>query len=148
MTGGAGPGLASERAVDLRRAPLAELRGLDYRAQERDPAADEAALFDRLTATWVGLDDAAWHLPGAAPSDGGGPDWSLAEHVGHIADWQELAIDYVRVAIDTGRWPTDDDYDGGDFDRYNERRRAPWTTMPASSPPTCCAATRPGAGCT
>ena len=53
MTGGAGPGLASERAVDLRRAPLAELRGLDYRAQERDPAADEAALFDRLTATWV-----------------------------------------------------------------------------------------------
>ena len=29
--------------------------------------------------------------PGAAPSDAGGPDWSLAEHVGHIADWQELA---------------------------------------------------------
>ena len=43
----------------------------------------------------AGLDDAAWHLPGAAPSDAGGPDWSLAEHVGHIADWQELAIDYV-----------------------------------------------------
>ena len=33
----------------------------------------------------------------------------------------------------TGRWPSDDDYDGGDFDRYNERRRAPWTTMSAEA---------------
>ena len=48
-----------------------------------------------MIASWAGLDEAAWHLPGAAPSDAGGPDWSLAEHVGHIADWQELAIDYV-----------------------------------------------------
>ena len=37
------------------------------------------------------------------------------------------------VAIGTGRWPSDDDYDGGDFDRYNERRRAPWTTMSAEA---------------
>ncbi len=35
--------------------------------------------------------------------------------------------------MDSGRWPSDDDYDGGDFDRYNERRRAPWTTMPAAA---------------
>lgn len=124
---------AATAIVDLRRAPLADLRGLDYRSAGRDVRADEAALFDRMSATWAGLDDAAWHLPGAAPSDAGGPDWSLAEHVGHVADWQELAIDYVRVAIDTGRWPSDDDYDGGDFDRYNERRRAPWTTMPATA---------------
>ena len=92
----------------------------------------EAALWDRLPRLWAGLDDAAWHLPGAAPSDAGGPDWSLAEHVGHIADWQELAIDYVAVrrrrALARRR-----DYDGGDFDRYNERRRAPWTTMPAAA---------------
>ena len=80
-----------------------------------------------------GLDEAAWHLPGAAPSDAGGPDWSLAEHVGHLADWQELAIDYVGTALQTGRWPSDDDYDGGDFDRFNERRRAPWTTMPSAT---------------
>ena len=86
--------------------------------------------WDRLLATWAGLDDAAWHLPGAAPSDAGGPDWSLAEHVGHLADWQELAIEYVAVAIATGRWPTDDDYDGGDFDRFNERLPRAWTTMP------------------
>ncbi len=121
-----------ERAtVDLRRAPIRDLRSVDHRAPERDVEVDEAALWDRLVATWAGLDDAAWHLPGAAPSDAGGPDWSLAEHVGHVADWQELAIDYVRVAMETGRWPSDADYDGGDFDRYNERRRAPWTTMSA-----------------
>ena len=121
---------APAMTVDLRRAPLAELRAVDLRAASRDLWADEAAVWDRLVASWAGLDDAAWHLPGAAPSDAGGPDWSLAEHVGHVADWQELAIDYVAAALETGRWPSDDDYDGGDFDRYNERRRAPWTTMP------------------
>jgi hypothetical protein len=119
--------------TDLRRAPLAAVRAIDFRSGERDLWADEAALWDRMTTTWAGLDDAAWHLAGAAPSDGGGPDWSMAEHVGHIADWQELAIDYVAIARATGRWPTDADFDGGDFDRYNERRRAPWTTMPASA---------------
>jgi hypothetical protein len=119
--------------VDLRRASLADVRALDLRSPARGLWQDEAALWDRLLSTWPGLDEAAWHLPGAAPSDAGGPDWSLAEHVGHLADWQELAIDYVGVAIQTGRWPSDDDYDGGDFDRYNERRRAPWTTMPAAA---------------
>lgn len=121
------------QVVDLRRAGLADVRGLDLRAPTRDLWADEAAVWDRLHATWAGLDEAGWHLPGAAPSDAAGPDWSLAEHVGHITDWQELAIDYVGTAIETGRWPSDQDYDGGDFDRYNERRRAPWTTMPAST---------------
>jgi Mycothiol maleylpyruvate isomerase N-terminal domain len=119
--------------VDLRRASLADVRGLDLRSPTRDLWTDEAALWDRLLSTWAGLDEAAWHLPGAARSDAGGPDWSLAEHVGHLADWQELAIDYVGVAIQTGRWPSDDDYDGGDFDRYNERRRAPWTTMSSAA---------------
>ncbi len=120
-------------AVDLRRAPLTDVRAVDLRARSRELWVDEAALWDRLVVSWAGLDDAAWHLPGAAPSDAGGPDWSLAEHVGHIADWQELAIDYVSIALETGRWPSDDDYDGGDFDRYNERRRAPWTTMPSTA---------------
>ena len=119
----------TEGTVDLRRAPLAEVRAVDLRAADRDFWADEAALFDRVTLAWAGLDDAAWHLPGAAPSDAGGPDWSLAEHVGHIADWQELALDYTAHALETGEWPDDSDYDGGDFDSYNEHRRAPWTTM-------------------
>ena len=133
MTDGIVAAVTETARVDLRRAPLADLRNLDLRAVSRDVWDDEAALWDRLLATWAGLDEAAWHLPGAAPSDAGGPDWSLAEHVGHLADWQELAIDYVGTALQTGRWPSDEDYDGGDFDRFNERRRAPWTTMPRAA---------------
>jgi len=118
--------------MDLRTAPLAGIRSRDLRAPDRDLWADEAALWDRLTATWTGLDEDAWHLPGAAPSDAGGPDWSLAEHVGHIADWLELAIDYTDRAMATGTWPSDDDYDDGNFDTYNERRREPWASMPSA----------------
>ncbi len=120
----------TDGAVDLRHASLADVRAVDLRAPDRDLWADESALFDRMTLTWAGLDDAAWHLPGAAPSDAGGPDWSLAEHVGHVVDWQELAIVYTAHALETGEWPADTDYDGGNFDSYNERRREPWTTMP------------------
>jgi hypothetical protein len=130
-------------AADLRGATLAEIRAVDLRAPERDLWADEAALFERLATTWAGLDDAAWHLPGAAPSDAGGPDWSLAEHVGHIADWQELAIEYTTRAIGTGEWPHDSDYDGGNFDTYNERRREPWASLPRDAILTRLAAARP-----
>ena len=123
--------VATTISPDLRRAPLADLSAVDLRAPDRDLWADEAALWDRLTDVWAGLDDAAWHLPGAAPSDAGGPDWSLAEHVGHIADWQELGRGvHGRCHRRPGEWPSDDDYDGGDFDRYNERRREPWASMP------------------
>ena len=114
--------------VDLRRAPLAAVRGVDFHAPDRDLWSDEAAAWDRLLASWAGLDDAAWHLPGLAPSDAGGPDWSLAEHIGHLADWFEIAIEYTGPAIVTGRWPTDDDY-GGDLDIWNEGRREPWASM-------------------
>jgi hypothetical protein len=117
-------------AVDLRHAPLGEIRAVDFRSAERDLWADEAGMWDRLLATWAGLDEAAWHLPGAAPSDAGGPDWSLAEHVGHIADWMELAEAYTERALRSGVWPSDGDYDDGDFDTFNERRREPWTSMP------------------
>ena len=30
----------------------------------------------------------------------------------------------------TGEWPADSDFEDGDFDRWNEAHRAPWTTMP------------------
>ena len=116
-------------AVDLRNAPLDMIQSRDLRAPGRDMWADEAVLWDRLTSSWAGLDDAAWHLPGVAPSDGGGEVWSLAEHVGHIADWQELAIIFTSRAMETGVWPTDSDYDNGDFDTYNEARREPWASM-------------------
>lgn len=114
---------AAVRRSDLRRDRLADVRAVDLRADDRDLWADEAALWDRFTVSWAGLDDAAWRLPGAAPSDAGGPDWSLLDHIAHVAHWQELAIDYIARAITTGTWPSDDDFDGGDFDRYNERAR-------------------------
>jgi hypothetical protein len=122
--------IAASRQVDLRRAPLAELRALDLRSPSRDYWGDEAALHDRLTAVWAGLDDAAWRLPGAAPSDAGGPDWSLLDHVGHLVDWWELAAAYIAGVLRGGSWPSDDDYDGGDFDTYNERRRTLFADIP------------------
>ncbi len=126
MTGSAATATVTAAAhrLDLRRAPLADIQAIDFRVATRDFWADEAALWDRLRASWAGLDDAAWRLPGAAPSDAGGPDWSLLDHVGHILDWYELAAAYVEEALGTGRWPTDDEYDGGDFDTFNERRRS------------------------
>jgi hypothetical protein len=119
----------TELAPDIRRAPLGALRTLDFRSPARDHWADEAAMWDRFVASWAGLDDAAWRLPGAAPSDAGGPDWSLKDHVAHVAMWQELAVDYVGRAERTGEWPSDEDYDGGDFDRFNERQREMWAAV-------------------
>jgi hypothetical protein len=117
--------LASDRRVDLRRASLGDLRAIDFRSPRRDYWADEAAIHDRFGAVWVALDDAAWRLPGAAPSDAGGPDWSLLDHVGHVIDWWELASAYIGRVLDGADWPSDEDfYEGGDFDALNEERRS------------------------
>ena len=114
----------SARPVDLRRAALSDLRAIDFRSPNRDYWTDEAAVHDRLVAVWAGLDDAAWRLPGAAPSDAGGPDWSLLDHVAHIVDWWELAAGYMADVAAGAAWPTDDDYyEGGDFNAFNELRR-------------------------
>ena len=108
---------------------MADIRALDLRAPERDLWADQAALAERFRATWAGLEDAAWRLPGAAPSDAGGPDWSFQDHVAHVAAWQELAAEYVARALDSGLWPSDEDFAGGDFDGYNERLRRVWAAI-------------------
>ena len=114
----------TERLVDLRRAALGDLRAIDYRSPGRDYWTDEAAVHDRFVAVWAGLDDAAWRLPGAAPSDAGGADWSLLDHVGHVVDWWELAAGYIAAVVRGAPWPTDDDYyEGGDFNALNEQRR-------------------------
>jgi mycothiol maleylpyruvate isomerase-like protein/DinB family protein len=120
---------ATAVGLDLRRSPLAAIRAVDFRSPGRDFWADEAAIWDRWVASWAGLDEAAWALPGAARSDAGGPDWSLQEHVGHVVDWHEIAAAYVQRVLDGGRWPTDEDYEGGDFDRFNERRRGAWAAL-------------------
>lgn len=114
----------TDRPVDLRRDPLGVVRAIDFRNPARNYWADEAAIHDRFVAVWAGLDDAAWRLPGAAPSDAGGPDWSLLDHVAHVIDWWELAADYIADVLRGSNWPADDDDDiGGDFDQLNERRR-------------------------
>ena len=119
-------------APDLRRAPIADLRRTDYRAGNRDFWTDEAATWDRFLASWAGLDDAAWRLPGAAPSDAGGPDWSLLEHVGHVVEWHAIAAEYLARVLAGGPWPNDSDFDGGDFDAFNERGRVHWAGVPAA----------------
>jgi hypothetical protein len=121
--------VASNRRVDLRRGRLGELRAIDFRAPERDYWADEAAVHERFLAVWAGLDDAAWRLPGAAPSDAGGPDWSLLDHVAHVVDWWELASGYIADVLRGAPWPTDEDfYEGGDFNALNEARRRLFST--------------------
>jgi hypothetical protein len=112
--------------ADLRRAPLGDLRAIDFRAAERDFLADGRAIFDRFRATWAGLDDAAWQLTGASPSDAGGPDWSYRDHLAHLAGWAELGIEIARTALDSGNWPSDEEFDGGDFDHFNESLRDRW----------------------
>ncbi len=115
----------AHRPLDLRRDPLGVVRAIDFRSPGRDYWSDEAAIHDRFGAVWAGLDDAAWRLPGAAPSAAGGPDWSLLDHIGHIVDWWELATDYIADVLGGASWPADDDADAsGDFDVLNERRRA------------------------
>ena len=115
--------------IDLRRAPLADVRAIDLRSLSLDFWSDEAACWNRFDAVGAGLDDAAWRYPGAAPSDAGGSDWSFLDHFAHVGAWQELAIEYVDRAELTAVWPSDEDYDGGDFDRFNERLRADWTSI-------------------
>jgi hypothetical protein len=66
VSGPAGSPVAIAPGTDLRRAPLADLVAIDFRTDRRDFWADEAAIWDRLLASWAGLDDAAWRLPGAA----------------------------------------------------------------------------------
>src|SRR3954454_23735416 len=102
--------VATDRGVDLRREPLTALRAIDFRSTARDYWADEAAVHDRLIASWAGLDDAAWRLPRAAPSDARGPGWSLLDHVAHIVDWHELASVYIAGVLKGGPWPSDGDY--------------------------------------
>jgi uncharacterized damage-inducible protein DinB len=133
VTGSVATPTAPAAGLDLRRAPLGEIQAIDFRVATRDFWADEAALWDRFRASWAGLDDAAWRLPGAARSDAGGPDWSLLDHVGHVLDWYELAATYIEEALETGRWPTDDEYDGGDFDTFNERRRSLYADVPPAA---------------
>ncbi len=41
-------------------------------------------------------------------------------------------MEYVAAALDNGLWPSDEDFDGGNFDSYNERLRRAWATVAAA----------------
>jgi len=111
--------------LDLRTAPLVDVRALDLRRADRDPWADEAAIWARLGAVLDRIPAAGWDRP-VAPSDGGGQPWSALDHVGHLAAWTDEGIAAIVRVLDGAAWPADDDYAGGDFDAFNETQRATW----------------------
>lgn len=113
-------------APDLRHAPLDEVRTVRFRSGTRDVWADEAALWSRLLADLEGLDEAAWRTA-ISTSDAGGSDWTLLDHVAHLAAWQEEAERYVGRALAGKGWPRDEDY--GDFDAFNEGLRVTWAEL-------------------
>ena len=114
---------------------LADVRGRDLRAPGVTCGTTRPRSGIASAPRGPGLTMRPGTCPGAAPSDAGGPDWSLADHVAHIAAWQELAIEYTERAIETGQWPSDTDFDGGDFDRYNERLCGAVDDAPAGRDP-------------
>ena len=117
-------------AIDIRGGPIDAVVEIDFRAPEREFFADEAASWERFGASWPGLTDDDWTLPGLAPSAVGGPDWSLLDHVAHIGAWQDAGIAYIGSALAGGRWPVEADFAGGDLDTWNEERRGEWAGIP------------------
>src|SRR3989304_4846286 len=91
------------------------------RTEELGRQLEDATADPHTRARWA----PRWAGP-VAKSEAGGPDWSFLDHVAHLAAWQEMAVDYIGRAADTGVWPTDEGGGGGDFDRFNEDQRAEW----------------------
>ena len=65
-----------------------------------------------------------------ARSAAGGPDWTVLDHVAHIASWEDFGLDYVVRALDGEPWPTEASI--GDFDAFNEAQRHKWTGRSAT----------------
>jgi hypothetical protein len=118
--------------IDLATAPLDQVEAIRFRTDERDFFADEEVVWERFNRSWDGLTDPEWYEPGAAPSAAGGPDWSLVDHVAHVAWWQDLAISYIPRALEGEAWPAEADFAGGDFDAFNERQRSEWASLSAA----------------
>ena len=124
-------GSAALRLVDAGRAgdrPAAGPAG--RRPGDRLPRAGPRLLGGRGRAlgpvrrVWAGLDDAAWRLPGRRAVGRRRPGLVARSITSPTSSTgRRSPIDYIGGRSQTGRWPTDDDYDGGDFDTFNERRR-------------------------
>ncbi len=110
--------------LDLHTASVSDLAGVDFRAPDRDPWADEATVWDRLQATLDALPPDAWdHVLSASAA--GGPGWTARDHVAHLADWVDEAIGATSRVLDGAPWPRDED--SGDVDADNESRRRNWS---------------------
>ena len=97
---------------------------------ERDLWADEEALWDRMQAAWAGLDDAAWHAAGRR-AIGRRRAGLVARRARRPHRRLAGAGDRLHASGDRdGVWPSDSEYDDGNFDTFNERRREPWASMP------------------
>jgi hypothetical protein len=114
-------------ATDLQDVPWSELREFDFRAPGRDQWADVGTVQDRVETFLDGIPDSGWAVPVSASDAPGAPPWTLLDHLGHVADWTDEAIRCTEPLVDgTGAWPRDEDYPVGDFDAWNEGRRAIW----------------------
>jgi hypothetical protein len=109
--------------LDLATSSYRDLLAFDFRAPGRDPVADALVLQVRADAFLAGFADADWERPLSESAVPGAPAWTLRDHVGHLADWNDEGCVYIRPLVDgTGGWPSDDAYDS-DFDAWNEGRR-------------------------
>jgi hypothetical protein len=118
--------------LDLQRAPLHDLVGFDFLAPGRDLRADVETVQRRVDAFLDAVADSAWDRPISESAVAGAPAWTLRDHIGHVADWNDEAIRYIRPVLEgTGDWPRDEDYDA-DFDAWNEGRRPRYETHSAA----------------
>ena len=118
--------------LDLATSALADLASFDFRAPGRDRVADAMAVQARADAFLAGIADADWERPLTASAVQGAPDWTLRDHVGHLADWNDEVCDYIQPLVDgSGGWPADDAYDS-DLDAWNEGRRGLYAAKTAA----------------
>jgi len=88
------------------------------RAEALTILADGQAQLDALFAT---LDDAAL----AKPATIGGGEWSAKDLMGHIAFWEELALEAIDASR-AGRTPAVDEFKNADeANAHNQRNTAP-----------------------
>lgn len=116
--------------LDLRTAAYADLHAArGWSAPERDFFADEAVIWRRFVAFLDELTPDDW-ATAVAKSAAGGPDWTVLDHVAHIATWEDFGLDYVVRALDGEPWPTEASI--GDLDAFNEAQRPKWTGRSAT----------------
>jgi hypothetical protein len=81
--------------LDLHTTPLPELVDFDFRAPGRDVVADVRTVQARVEAFLDGIADPDWTRPIADSAVAGAPPWTLLDHVGHLADWNDEACRYI-----------------------------------------------------